>query len=1010
MSSKRYKCPYCENRLERAKLINHVDKSHQDIIPEGFSATRVVYNSVNKTNGGRCRVCGKPTDWREDTGRYDVLCKDPKCKQKMRDDYKKNMLRVRGTYNILNDPEQQTKMLANRSISAEYQFTDGGKVGYTGTYERKCLEFMDVVMQIKSEDIISPGPIMEYIYNGEKHIYIPDFYYVPYNLIIEVKDGGDNKNTKESPGMRSSRERTIEKERMITDKGVYNYIRLTDNNFQQLIEIFMEIKLALIEGDPKKTVKVNESSIMESTKSSVDHNYKPKGKINLSSLKMVHITDSVISKYKKEYPFLKHVRCKDTKEYICDGYIWFDKDELAAMVGSCEYTDDKTKWIVSLEIPKNYKGYGLSKQILDYATKTMKCKYLSVNKNNKLAKKIYDDYGFKVYQESNAMYYMTIDANAKINESAISEFVLQKVNKSVRLFHGSPIQGLKYLEPRQESINTNVGEKKLVYATDDIRFAACFGGIWHDDIAKQGTWDGWNTITMGMSNKVDLTKPCSIYELENDGSFIQIATKEMVSSQKIKIKREIRYNSYLEALRDNGVEIISLDEYHKRLAKSKQSKYETGLLEGSPLIDRYVLDLNGTPDKPTINGVAIEWDEIDRYCPINISNIPNCMGINLCSVHSIEWSRLQDGQLIDVMVKFVPWESETGVVESAVVKDNSLLKESKLNNSQMLNESGRMTPEQLDAFYTELKKRLAENDEDFLSEVAFINDNGEEVPKKCPKCGGDVKLYLRGEPVFLCVNCEEYFGTVPFKNEAVIKESAFGRRKVDYIRHDMPISDITDDHLKSAFDKVIHMVKWCSMESFAFCNVKEFSAPRKVSDTSFIAGIITNERSAEEVVRVLNNNNSFFYGTFEASSRAGEKYLELFINVVELHYYEKVSSPEALTESTNVDLTKFTYYHAELARKGWNPKTRAGGWDEELYSKNIDFAVHNDIEPQMRDKDKAEAHLFTMGEDYSAIYLGIITVYKTSDGKIDWEWSEQEDISQEYADYIREEIQEQYCC
>ena len=174
----------------------------------------------------------------------------------------------------------------------------------------------------------------------------------------------------------------------------------------------------LYDWDWKWIEKINESYIYES-KSTLDNNYKAKGKKNLSSFKIVHITESIINKYKKEYPFLRNVRCKDTKEYICDGYIWFDNDELVAMVGSCEYTDDKTKWIVSLEITDNYKGYGLSKQILDYATKTMNCKYLSVNKNNEIAKKVYDDYGFKVYQESDTMYYMTIDKNIK--ESYIIE-------------------------------------------------------------------------------------------------------------------------------------------------------------------------------------------------------------------------------------------------------------------------------------------------------------------------------------------------------------------------------------------------------------------------------------------------------------------------------------------------------------------------------------------------------------------------------------------------------------
>ena len=157
----------------------------------------------------------------------------------------------------------------------------------------------------------------------------------------------------------------------------------------------------------------------ESTaKSEIDKDFVPKEKIKLSSLRKIEITEELINKYKKEYSVLRHVRCKDTKDYICDGYMWMNKDnKLVCYVGSCEYTDDHTKWIVSLEILPEYKGHGLSKQILDFATKTMHCKYLSVNKDNKLAKSIYDKYGFKVYYTDDNMYYMTIDPKAKINES-----------------------------------------------------------------------------------------------------------------------------------------------------------------------------------------------------------------------------------------------------------------------------------------------------------------------------------------------------------------------------------------------------------------------------------------------------------------------------------------------------------------------------------------------------------------------------------------------------------------
>lgn len=256
--AKRYKCPYCNERYERPKLIKHVDKKHPDFIPEGYSAAQVVYDSINHTEGhGKCRVCGKLTKW--NGYRYDVLCGDPRCKEKLREDYKKNMLRVRGSYNILSDPQMQMKMLAARKISGKYKHSDGGIIDYTGEYERKFLEFIDNYLQIPSGDIMSPGPTMEYMYKGQKHFYIPDFYYLPMNLIIEIKDGGDNPNMRVSNSMTASREKTIEKERVVTDRGVYNYLRLTNNAFEQLIDVFMAIKEKLMNGDEQTTVRIHES-------------------------------------------------------------------------------------------------------------------------------------------------------------------------------------------------------------------------------------------------------------------------------------------------------------------------------------------------------------------------------------------------------------------------------------------------------------------------------------------------------------------------------------------------------------------------------------------------------------------------------------------------------------------------------------------------------------------------------------------------------------------------------
>lgn len=42
-------------------------------------------------------------------------------------------------------------------------------------------------------------------------------------------------------------------------------------------------------------------------------------------------------------------------------------------------------------------------------------------------------------------------------------------------------------------------------------------------------------------------------------------------------------------------------------------------------------------------------------CPLPIDVIPNNMGINLCSVDSIEWTKQADGQLVDLKINFIPY-------------------------------------------------------------------------------------------------------------------------------------------------------------------------------------------------------------------------------------------------------------------------------------------------------------------------------------------------------------------
>lgn len=431
---KKYKCPYCDKRFVRAKLHIHIQNEHEDLIPEGYTALRVAFNTINHKTEGHCIMCGAVTDWNEDKGRYERLCNNPKCHEAYKKMVAERTKKKYGTERLQTDPEYaeyvQRKALAGRKMHGEYKFADGGVIEYFGSYEKKFLQFMDQIMHCKSEDILAPAPSIKYMYNGEQHLYIPDFYYIPYNLIIEIKDGGSNPNN--HPHRTGEDELKLRcKEEAIRQLNEFSYVRVVNNDFSQVLSIMAVLKYNMAHRYKDPVVKVNESTLLE-TASTVDKNFKPKDRINLSSLKKVHITEAVIEKYKKQYPDLRHVRCKDTDTYKCDGYMWFDNENLVAQVGSCEYLDDGTKWIVSLDIMKDYKGHGLSKQILDFATKTMKCKYLSVDKNNKLAKMIYDQYGFKVYYEDDKMYYMTLEANpVKVNESTLLESVSNNYPKDL---------------------------------------------------------------------------------------------------------------------------------------------------------------------------------------------------------------------------------------------------------------------------------------------------------------------------------------------------------------------------------------------------------------------------------------------------------------------------------------------------------------------------------------------------------------------------------------------------
>lgn len=259
-----YRCIYCSKSLDRDKLVTHMEKEHSDMLnpDKGFTANHVVFDICNNKQPvgdarGVCRICKAPTMWNEKTVRYDAFCSD-RCKAVARQNAVKNMMKVYNKPTLLNDMDHQEKMLANRSISGKYRWSDGTYKTYVGNYEKKFLEFCDGVLGLDSSDLVTPGPTLKYEHNGEEHVWITDALYLPYNLVFDIKDGGDNKNTREMPEYRSKQ---IAKEKMITDQGEYSYIRLTNNEFVQLLDIFAELKKISMEPDPHTISRIHESLI-----------------------------------------------------------------------------------------------------------------------------------------------------------------------------------------------------------------------------------------------------------------------------------------------------------------------------------------------------------------------------------------------------------------------------------------------------------------------------------------------------------------------------------------------------------------------------------------------------------------------------------------------------------------------------------------------------------------------------------------------------------------------------
>lgn len=257
MAKRKVHCKLCDRVfIDKSYLVSHIAKAHKDQIPEGWSAARYECYLRTGKSEGHCIYCGKPTGFNEKTGKYFRLCKDPKCREQASSLADKNMIGKYGKTTLLNDPEQQRKMVYARKISGVYAFddddTDGVKtpkgkntfeVRYGSSYELDFLEMLDNFLMFSGQDILGPSPhTYFYEYDGKRHFYIPDFYIPSLNLEIEIKDGGDNPNMHPKIQAVDKEKEKLKDDVMESLKDQVNYIKIVNKQYGPFFKLLADLK------------------------------------------------------------------------------------------------------------------------------------------------------------------------------------------------------------------------------------------------------------------------------------------------------------------------------------------------------------------------------------------------------------------------------------------------------------------------------------------------------------------------------------------------------------------------------------------------------------------------------------------------------------------------------------------------------------------------------------------------------------------------------------------------
>lgn len=250
-----FKCKICgKTFVDLAGLYTHIEKYHESMIPENMLVPQYYYYMKTGKTNGNCVVCKQPTTWNKNTSKYNRFCGNPACKEKYVAEFRKRMISKYGKVHLLNDPNKQREMLANRKISGQYRWDDGTLTPYTGSLEHDWLKLLDNFFDWDPVDISMPSPhTYTYMHEGVERFYIPDAFIHSLDLEVEIKDGGDNPNMHHKIQSVDKVKEKL-KDEVLTSQKAFHYIKITNKNYTNFFNFLKKAKEEFVKYEDEKKI------------------------------------------------------------------------------------------------------------------------------------------------------------------------------------------------------------------------------------------------------------------------------------------------------------------------------------------------------------------------------------------------------------------------------------------------------------------------------------------------------------------------------------------------------------------------------------------------------------------------------------------------------------------------------------------------------------------------------------------------------------------------------------